>query len=128
MRSIRTSQALLRALLVSLLLLGPVGSLRPALAAGQQRGPVERLVQGKVIDQDGKAISGAVVYLKETRSNDIRSFIAASDGGYRFGQLSSSADYQVWAEAAGKKSPVKTVSSFDSKHVFDIDLKINTAK
>ncbi len=57
----------------------------------------------------------------------IKSFIAPNDGGYRFGQLSSSTDYQLWAEAAGKKSPTKVVSSFDSKNLFVINLKINTA-
>lgn len=128
MRFARTPLTLRHFLLISFLLLAPAAPLCPAIAFAEQRGPVERVVQGKVTNQDGKALSDAVVYLKDTRSNDIKSFIAANDGSYRFGQLSASVDYKIWAEAEGKKSPVKSVSSFDSKNMFNIDLKINTAK
>ncbi len=97
-------------------------------AAAQQRGPVQRVVQGRVLDQNDKVLSGAVVYLKDTRTMGVKSFITGNDGAYRFGQLASDTDYQVWAESSGKKSATKTVSSFDSKSQFVIDLKINAAK
>ena len=132
MASAQSRRLLLRHLLSAVLLLAPVAAVlaTPSVghAAPDQRGPVERVVQGNVTDQSGKAISGAVVYLKDTRTMGIKSYIAAADGSYRFGQLSSSTDYQLWAEAAGKKSPTKTISSFDSSNLFVINLKINTAK
>jgi hypothetical protein len=98
----------------------------PLLA--QQRGPVQRVVQGKVMDKADAPLQGAVVYLKDGHSLAVKSFISDDQGGYRFGQLAQNTDYEIWAESNGKKSPVKTISSFDSKNQFFINLKIDTGK
>ena len=90
----------------------------------QQRGPEQRVVQGKVTDSANEPIKGAVVYLKDSRSLSVKSFFSDAEGSYRFGQLSQNSDYQVWAENNGKKSAVKTISSFDNKNQFNINLKI----
>jgi carboxypeptidase family protein len=88
----------------------------------------EKVVQGRVIGSGEKPQSGAIVYLKNDKTNDIKSFISISDGSYRFGQLSPDIDYEVWAEYQGKKSPVKTVSSFDSKKILSYELKVDRAQ
>ena len=90
----------------------------------QQRGNAQRVVQGKVVDSGNAPIKGAVVYLKDGRSLAVKSYFSDDEGGYRFGQLSQTTDYEIWAENNGKKSAVKTVSSFDSKSQFTINLKI----
>jgi uncharacterized protein YxeA len=95
------------------------------VGAEQQRGPTQRIVQGKVVVASGAAVNGAVVYLKDDHSLAVKSYITDSDGGYRFGQLAQSTDYELWAESNGKKSAVKTISSFDSKNQFYINLKID---
>ena len=95
----------------------------PVLFA-QQRGNAQRVVQGKVFNADNAPIKGAVVYLKDGRSLSVKSFFSDDEGGYRFGQLSQNTDYEIWAEHDGKKSSVKTISSFDSKSQFNINLKI----
>ncbi len=97
-------------------------------AVAQQRGPVQRIVQGKVTDQGNAPLKGSVVYLKDGHSLSVKSFIADDQGEYRFGQLAQNTDYEIWAENNGKKSGVKTISSFDSKNQFYINLKIDTAK
>lgn len=92
-------------------------------AAAQQRGPVQRVVQGKVTNHENVPVKGAVIYLKDGRS--VKSFIANDGGEYRFGQLAQNTDYEIWAEHDGAKSSVKTISSFDSKNQFYIDLRID---
>jgi hypothetical protein len=97
------------------------------LAAQQQ---AERVVQGKVENKAGAGLKGATVYLKDGHTLAVKSYVAANDGSYRFGQLAQNTDYQLWAEfpAGGKKSPVKNISSFDTRKTFNIDLKIDTGK
>jgi len=96
--------------------------------AAQQRGPSQRVVQGRVQTKAGAALSGAVVYLKNSHTLTVKSFITDANGGYRFGQLSQNIDYALWAEMNGKKSANRTISSFDSRNDFNIDLKIDTGK
>ena len=91
----------------------------------QDRGTAQRVVQGKVTDAGNAPIKGAVVYLKDGRSLAVKSYFSDDQGGYRFGQLSPNTDYEIWAENNGKKSAVKTVSSFDSKSQFTINLKVD---
>ncbi len=95
------------------------------ISAFAQRGPSQRIVQGKVVDKANAGIKGAIVYLKDGHSLSVKSFIADDEGAYRFGQLAQNTDYEIWAESDGKKSNVKTISSFDSKNQFYIDLKID---
>ena len=97
---------------------------RGSSAYAEQRGPTQRVVQGKVVDGAGAGIKGAVVYLKDDHSLSVKSFFSDDDGSYRFGQLGQNIDYEIWAESNGKKSAVKTISSFDSKNQFNINLKI----
>ena len=99
----------------------------PALPAhAQERGPAQRVVQGKVLSSGDAPVTNAVVYLKDMKSLAVKSFITSADGTYRFGQLTPGVDYSVFAELNGKKSSVKTVSAFDSKNQFIINLHLAT--
>lgn len=106
--------------LAALLLLAATGS-APVLRA--QDFGVKQL-HGKVLSASDAALSGAVVYLQNSRNNDIKSYITETDGAYHFANLSADTDYSVWAQFKGKKSAVKAISSFDSRKNVFIDLHI----
>jgi len=89
---------------------------------------VQRVVEGKVVDGAGNGLKGATIFLKDTHTLSIKSYIAADDGSFHFGQLTQTIDYEVWAEIAGKKSAVKNISSFDTRKFFNLTLKIDPAK
>ena len=114
-------------LLAAPLLPGCAGSsLAPSAPRLLAQSQAQRVVQGKVVDRSGAGLKGATIFLKDGHTLAVRSYIAADDGSFRFGQLAPNTDYQLWAEFAGKKSAVKNISSFDSRTEFNITLKIDT--
>ncbi len=84
----------------------------------------QRVIQGKVFGPSGEPQAGAVVYLKDEKSLEIKTYISTAEGVYRFGQLGSQDDFSLWAEFGGHKSKNKNISAFDSKKTFDISLHI----
>ncbi len=111
------------AMVLSLSVAAPAVMSRTAMAA-DQRGPVQRVVSGRVLDDADAPVKGAVVYLKDKHTLTVKSYYSMADGTYRFGQLSTNTDYEIWAESGGKKSKVRSISSFDTKAQFNIDLKL----
>ena len=88
-----------------------------------------RTVRGVVEDKSSEnPVPSAVVFLKNTRTNAVRSYIADDEGNYRFSGLDPNVDYEVHAEKDGAKSTVRTVSSFDNKKDIVINLKIEKKK
>ena len=96
-----------------------------AFAQSKKKGDEDgRTVQGVVSAPDDTPIVGAVVYLKNTKTLQIRSFITQQNGLYFFHGLSPDVDYELRAENRGASSPTKTLSSFDSRKAANLDLKI----
>jgi hypothetical protein len=84
-----------------------------------------RLLYGKVLDQKDNPVAGAIVYLTNTRTHAVKTYIVSEEGTYRFPGLST-VDYEVYAQYNGRKSDTKSVSQFDDRSQVYIDLKINT--
>ena len=84
----------------------------------------QRTVMGTVVDADSAPIAGAVVFLRNSKTKSIRSYTSGKNGRFHFAQVNMAEDYDLWAEKDGKKSAVKTVSSWDARKQFETELKI----
>jgi carboxypeptidase family protein len=100
----------------------------PAYAAyyGKDKGESGRLLTGKVLDHQDNPLASAVVYLSNTRTRAVKTYIVGQDGTYRFPALSPNIDYEVYAQYNGRKSDTKTVSQFDNRQQVNINLRIDT--
>ena len=87
-----------------------------------------RTVHGVVSDKSENPLPNSVVFLKNLRTNAVRSSFADTDGNYRFSGLDPNADYEVHAEFEGAKSPVRNVSSLDNRKEMVVNLKIDRKK
>lgn len=88
-----------------------------------------RTVRGVVAEKSSETpIPSAVVFLRNTRTNAVRSYIADEEGNYRFSGLDPNVDYEIHAEKDGAKSVTRTVSSFDNKKDIVVNLKIEKKK
>ena len=85
-------------------------------------------MHGVVTDKSETPLASAVVFLKNTRSNVVRSYISDDSGNYRFSGLDPNADYEIHAEKDGSTSATRSVSSFDSKKDLVVNLKIDKKK
>jgi len=88
--------------------------------------PVGRLLYGKVLDGDDNPVPDAVVYVTNSRTRAIKTYIVGKDGTYRFPALSSAVDYEVYAQFKNRKSDTKSVSQFDDRSQVYLVLKIST--
>jgi len=110
-------------LALTLLLLASLAAAQDAKHESQLRS-----VHGVVTDKADTPILGAVVFLKNTRTNAVRSYIADDTGNYRFSGLDPNTDFELHAEKDGAKSPTRTISSFESRKELVVNLKIDTKK
>jgi hypothetical protein len=98
------------------------GLLGPVEAQAQNFGM--RVVRGEVIDANSAASAGATVFLKDLKTKSIRSYTSAEDGKFQFTQVDMSEDHELWAEKDGKKSAIKTISSWDTRKDFVCELRL----
>jgi Carboxypeptidase regulatory-like domain len=91
----------------------------------KEKETVGRMLTGKVLDRHDNPLPDSVVYLTNTRTHAVKSYIVGPDGSYRFPELSPNIDYEVYAQYKGKKSDTKTVSQFDDRKNVNIVLRID---
>ncbi len=87
-----------------------------------------------VLDMHGKPIADARVFIKDLKTNIIRTLTTDDTGTYKIYALPPSIDYEVSAEYKGKSSEKRLVSSFMNKQDntvsfrLDVDLGVGGAK
>jgi len=124
-RAIIVVAALLLAVL-STTIFSTLASAAPASQFGSSsKEDKTRLLTGKVLDAGENPLPDAVVYLTNTHTRSVKTYIVGPDGTYRFPALLPSIDYEVYAQFNNRKSGTKTVSQFDDRTQVYITLKIN---
>jgi Carboxypeptidase regulatory-like domain len=113
-------------LLVLGILLSPVSR---GQTKDQKRAEAQlRTLHGSVIDKDEDPVPSSIVYLKNVKSQGIKTYIADSSGNYRFSGLDPNVDYEIHAESPDLISSTRTISSFDSRRDIEVILKLNRKK
>jgi hypothetical protein len=106
----------------------PVGGYHPDDNSHKNVRPTSRTLTGSVLDKADKPISDAVVYLKNTKTLAIKTYISQKDGTYRFPELALNVDYEIYAQKSGDKSKTKTLSQFDDRGKPTINLQLAPSK
>lgn len=83
-----------------------------------------RIINGRVLDASSAAVQGATVFLRDSKTKSIRSYTSGEEGRFRFAQVNTQGDFDLWAEKDGRKSPVKTISSWDTRKEVEAELKL----
>jgi Carboxypeptidase regulatory-like domain len=102
-----------------------------AVTAAAQYQPAQtelRTVHGVVVDKNENPVASSIVYLLNTKTQAVKTYIADSAGSYRFSGLGPNVDYEVHAEHGDLMSATRTVSSFDSRRDIEIVLKLTREK
>jgi hypothetical protein len=118
-------QSVIKAVTVACVLLVALGAVSNA-APDKKDKAVGRLLFGKVLDPQDNPLPDSVVYLTNTRTRAVKTYIVGLDGAYRFPALSTAIDYEVYAQYKGQKSDTKSVSQFDDRSQVYLDLKVTT--
>ena len=99
-----------------------------ALAQGVAKPPSEqpqiRTIAGYVIDESEKPVVGVTVFLKDLKTKSLRSYTTVERGRFRFAQATMVNDLEIWAEKDGKRSATKTISSWDTRREFELELRL----
>jgi hypothetical protein len=97
----------------------------PLAAKDKEKPAPGRLLTGKVLDKHDNPVVDAVVYLSNTRTRAVTTYIVGPAGTYHFPELSPNVDYEVYAQYKGQKSETRTVSQFDDRKNVNIVLRID---
>jgi len=96
--------------------------------AAEQKDTSLRTLSGHVFAGENQPLSKAIVYLKNTKTLAIKTYITEPDGSYRFPALAVNVDYEVYADYQGARSDTKTLSAFDNRKQVNITLRIRSSK
>jgi dienelactone hydrolase len=96
--------------------------------ARRDTGPKPKNIHGIVLDLRGKPLPGARVFLKNMKTNVVRTLETDPNGEYKVFALTPNVDYELYADFKGKTSEKKFVSAFlnreDNVLNFQLDVTV----
>jgi protocatechuate 3,4-dioxygenase beta subunit len=104
-----------------------IAALSPARAQTKDQKRAEaqlRTVHGSVLDKAENPVPSSVVYLKNLKTQAVKTYIADDTGHYRFSGLDPNVDYEIHAEHDDVTSSTRTISSFDTRRDMELTLKL----
>lgn len=75
--------------------------------------PVARTVTGKVVDETGQPLEGALVTLSNTKTHERTEVITKKDGRYHFEDVSFNIDYELAARYKSLNTERRRLSQYD---------------
>lgn len=77
------------------------------------KAPTSRTVTGKVVDDTGQPLQGALVTLTDSKTNEKTSVFTKKDGRYNFDDVSFTIDYKLQARYKDLTSEPRNLSQYD---------------
>jgi len=96
------------------------------LAQAQMPQPTVRNLSGIVTGGSREPIRGAVVELRDDKTNEVVTYLTDGTGRYNFKRLDGGTDYEVWVLFRGHRSPTHSISKFDNHLQKVIDFRVRT--
>ena len=84
----------------------------------------KRTVRGQVLDENDKAVAGALVHLTNLSSKEKMSVVTDKEGRYQFNEVSRKFDFEEQAEFEGRKSRPRRLSQFDPRDITVLNFKL----
>lgn len=88
-------------------------------------GPKPKNIRGVVQDLRGKPLAGARVFVRDMKTNVVRTLTTEPDGTYKIFALPPKIDYEVSADYKGMTSDKKIVSSFLNREDTVLNFQLN---
>ena len=79
----------------------------------KNKAPTSRTVTGKVVDETGQPLEGALVTLTDTKTKDKNTVFTKKEGRYNFEDVSFAVDYLLQARYKDLNSDVRNLSQYD---------------
>lgn len=98
--------------------------LQPCVQAQKHEPAQPRSVIGHVFSRENQPVNKAIVYLKNTKTANIKTYICDPEGSFHFPSLAPNVDYEIYAELSGDRSDTKTLSAFDNRKQINVTLHL----
>lgn len=94
------------------------------LSGGAIWAQANRSVEGTVNDARDEPLMHAVVYLKNSQTQAVETYITGRDGRFYFHALAPNTNYRIHAVYRGKRSKSRVLSAFDTRATVRLSLTI----